>query len=132
MPALYSGVASHPALSGKSKAKHAEDSPAFGAQQLLAEQLLGFSAPAVTDADLLELAQLAIALEVNWLYELGTDPFIYTALGSAKLNQNRSFRDDVSMISPQAQALADQVLVPVAEQGSAGFKTLRSMRGPQV
>lgn len=77
-------VAGHPALSGKAQVL---GGPMLEAQVLLAETLLGVSAPAYTDAALLEKAILAIVLQVNFQMEEGIDPLIVKRMHSTHTSQ---------------------------------------------
>jgi hypothetical protein len=129
MPALYSGVEDHPALSADAQAK-AEDEEAFDAQQLLAEQLLGLGPPAVTAQAALDIVLLAIALQINFQLAQGTDPFIYAEISSQQMAQRRSFRD-AALTEPRAVQLIAQVMASQEPGTVGGWRVLRSVRGPQ-
>jgi hypothetical protein len=131
---LYETVAGHALLSGEANALQAQDNDAFEAQQLLAEQLLGFAAPAATDLTLLETAQLALVLQINWQLATKLDPYIYKQIGSAKMAQQRVFLDGgVPIVSPQAEQLAaTEGLMGTVEDMAGAWGSFRSSRGPQT
>lgn len=129
---LYPSVASHPLLGGPAKKDASADQPRLNAQQELAELLLGFSTPTLTDAEQVAVVAQALVMQVNWQYAIKDfDPFIYTSRSSKAEATGISFRDDVTLVNPMAQSLADLVLVPTEAASHAQWAELTSFRGPR-
>lgn len=124
MAVIYSGVSTHPILTGKSKALAASDSAAFAAQQELAETLLGLTEPAVTNAFTLSRVQLAVALQINFQLEQGLDPLVEEVAQSKHSEQMIKYRDRI--VNPQAASIIADVLVVATVDRWASITSLRT------
>lgn len=81
-------VGGHPNLSGKARGLSPQE---LQGQVLLAESLLGVSAPAYTDTSLRERAELAVVLQVNFQVESGLDPLILKRIHSSHTSQTAEY-----------------------------------------
>ena len=96
----YASIAGHAMLTAKAVAL----SPSLLAQhQLLAESLLGLSPPAYTAAEDVELAQLAIALQINFQLAQGLDPLFMKRVFDSHTRQSIEYLD--RWVSPQAAGI---------------------------
>lgn len=130
---IYDSVEAHPALVGRAKLDGADPNmlPTFQAQQLLAEKLLGLSAPALTDAGDLAFINLALATQINYQYELGVNAFVYSSLSTQPQSENKTYRADLPAVHPFAAKLVLDVLYPDGVDLADSFRTVTSVRGPQ-
>ena len=103
---LYN-VDAHPLISTKLATIKAASSDAFHAYQVMAETLLGLTAPPYTLADDLDKIGLAVVREMNFLVQQGIDPYIEVSTTSAHTAQATVWRD--RYLDPVAVAIVAMV-----------------------
>ncbi len=124
MATIYT-MTNHPLLMNKVKAL---DTPEFEANVLLAETLLKLPTSPWTGRDA-EQAMQAIALQMNWQVEWKMDPYALASEFARIQGESKKYKPDVPVVNPQAAKILEPVL---AAKGLGPFRTLRSIRGPNL
>lgn len=83
-------VSEHPLLSAKAKVLAAKEED-FAEQVALAADLLGVSETTYT-GDALSKINRAVVLQLNYMLQLGMDPFIYRSAASERSKQSVMYR----------------------------------------
>lgn len=133
-------VSANPLLDDESKALLSRDPLGFAEQNELAETLLGIDTfPDVPFADdtpnlLLTKATRAVAIQVNWQVNLGTDGYTLQSGDPAEIRRTfRSVKGNQPILDPRAAAIIATVLDLYEEENEtdpdAGFsRTVRAVR----
>jgi hypothetical protein len=100
------------------------------AQQELAEAILELNASFVGALTTLQLdrVKMAVALQMNYQVEQGTDAFVLESQSSNQQGESRSWRDGA--VHPQAKAIVDGIEIDTGDGSAdvAAFGRIRPVR----